>query len=246
MEPAAPPSVADEPIVHNDAFYFDHDPMVVFLIENQLFKVHRYYFIKGSEFFRNLFAEAGGGEASATEGISDEHPIPLPGVSVKEFKTLLRFFYAMAERIEDLDTGFDLLKLEIDEQLALLSISHRFMFDNIFKYMLRVICPGDLHVLDRIRFGDKYELREWLLSAYETLLDRTSERLTEEEISLLGLDRVVRLLEAKLLLSQERLENSGCYNCRHYKGRSTKTIKDITMMYFPDLLNLPPEPIVTV
>jgi hypothetical protein len=43
-----------------------------------------------------MFSQAGSeGTASVTEGTSDEKPIVLPDVTVKEFQTLLRLFYAM-------------------------------------------------------------------------------------------------------------------------------------------------------
>jgi hypothetical protein len=66
-------------------------------VENQLFKVHRHYFIQGSEIFRDMFSQASTceGASMVIEGISDDKPIVLSQVTVKEFKVLLRFFYAM-------------------------------------------------------------------------------------------------------------------------------------------------------
>ncbi len=66
-------------------------------MENQLFKVHRYYFVEGSEVFRGMFAcpSPEGERSQDPEGVCDEHPIPLPGVTVREFETLLEFFYSL-------------------------------------------------------------------------------------------------------------------------------------------------------
>lgn len=116
--------------------------------------------------------------------------------------------------------------LGLEEKLALLSISHRFCFDNIFKYVLREIEPGDIPVLERIRLGDKYRRSSWLSSAYETLLDHDSGRLSMGEANALGLERITALLEAKCFMLQERLQiaegkankSFSCSNCNYQGG----------------------------
>jgi hypothetical protein len=40
-----------------------------------------------------MFTNAGGKEGDATEGMTEDQPIPLPDVTVQEFEVLLRFFY---------------------------------------------------------------------------------------------------------------------------------------------------------
>ncbi len=88
--------------------------------------------------------------------------------------------------------------------MHLQSISHRFVFDEIFKYATQQLPPSDIPVIERIRLGDKYGLRDWLLSAYQTLLDR-AEPLKAEEADILGTDRVIRFIRAKEEMHQERL-----------------------------------------
>jgi hypothetical protein len=62
-------------------------------VEKQLFRVHRHFFIQGSKLFRDMFSLKAG-ERNTAEGLSDEHPIVLQAVTIKQFQTLLRFFYA--------------------------------------------------------------------------------------------------------------------------------------------------------
>jgi hypothetical protein len=69
----------------------------MYQIENRLFRVHRHFLVQGSEIFRDMFSQAGmcEGAATAVEGMSEDKPIVLSQVTVKEFKALSRFFYAM-------------------------------------------------------------------------------------------------------------------------------------------------------
>lgn len=97
-------------------------------------------------------------------------------------------------------------KLKLEDKLALLSISHRFLFDKIFECVNNTITPADIAVVERIRLGDKYRLQEWLFSAYESLLNQPAESLSVEEIDTLGSERVACLLKAKCFRYQELLD----------------------------------------
>lgn len=64
---------------------------------------------------------------------------------------------------------------------------------------------GQIPAEMRIHIGDKYGLEEWLLSAYETLLDR-SQTMTMSETKALGFERAVALLRAREFRYRERLK----------------------------------------
>ncbi|KAF7759946.1 hypothetical protein Agabi119p4_11641 [Agaricus bisporus var. burnettii] len=53
-----------------ESFYFDDDPMAIFLVEDKLFKVHRHFFIEGSQIFRDMFSQVKTPEEA--EGMSDD------------------------------------------------------------------------------------------------------------------------------------------------------------------------------
>ncbi|KAF7759945.1 hypothetical protein Agabi119p4_11640 [Agaricus bisporus var. burnettii] len=140
---------------------------------------------------------------------TDDKPIVLPDVTVKEFKSLLRFFYAMKSPIPTKKLLVDVLAFEQDEKLALLRIAHKFVFDNIFEYICGEFEPGSFPVADRVCVGDKYGLKNWLSSAYKTTLERTpDQKLSFEEADALGLKRTVRVLEAKnSILHEARVDD---------------------------------------
>ena len=112
--PQATGSACAKPVAgpsHDAEYYFD-DELSVFMVrpqrrdgvpasaltrralqvEQKLFRVHRHYLARDSEFFRGLFAcPAPPGED--VEGRTDDKPIVLYGVTAHEFRCLLRFFY---------------------------------------------------------------------------------------------------------------------------------------------------------
>ncbi|KAF9449333.1 hypothetical protein P691DRAFT_812712 [Macrolepiota fuliginosa MF-IS2] len=178
---------------HDATYYLQDDPMAIFLIENRLFKVHRHFFVEGSVVFRGMFTSPNE-EGVTPDGMRDQLPIPLPGVTVKEFEALLDYFYLLPHR--QLQSKGETRNLQI--YLRLLSISHRFVFDEVFQYALSSVKPIIHHIpaIQRFQLGEKYELREWLLSAYESFLGRTTP-LSINEAEILGLEKVVRYIAAR-------------------------------------------------
>jgi hypothetical protein len=100
-------------------------------------------------------------------------------------------------------------QLTLENKLSLLSISHRFLFDDIFHFVIQQVQSSSIPMAERIRLGDKYNITEWLSSAYVALLDRSSNDLSAEEAEALGFERVVCLYKAKCFMYQERVERAG-------------------------------------
>ncbi|CCL99367.1 uncharacterized protein FIBRA_01385 [Fibroporia radiculosa] len=160
-----------------------------------LFKVHRYFLERDSEFFRDMFSCPLGG--ASVEGETEESAIALPGVTRFELECLLSFLYnGMYER-----------DVSIDEWVAILSISSRFLFDRIRERAIREIATyaPPLDPVERIFLATKHDIPQWLRPAYMDLCIRP-ESLTEEEAQKLGLPTVVRLARAREQLSQGRRE----------------------------------------
>ena len=59
-------------------------------MEDTIFKVHRHDFEDNSPVFRDMFDV---GKADATEGLLPDNPIRLEGISVEDFRQLLRAIY---------------------------------------------------------------------------------------------------------------------------------------------------------
>jgi BTB/POZ domain len=62
-------------------------------VENQKYKIHRYFLVRESEFFKDLFNLPQPEGTTGVEGSDDEHPLVLPETTIVELENLLRFFY---------------------------------------------------------------------------------------------------------------------------------------------------------
>jgi hypothetical protein len=63
----------------------------MFQVENDLFRVHRYFFIRESVVFRDMLSIPVSDKAR--EGDSDDKPITLEGIKSNDFRALMWMFY---------------------------------------------------------------------------------------------------------------------------------------------------------
>ncbi|KAI0088337.1 hypothetical protein BDY19DRAFT_950387 [Irpex rosettiformis] len=172
---------------HDPDFYFN-DELAVFLVERRLFKVHRYFLVRDSEFFRGMFAcPTPPGEEP--EGTSDSRPISLHGVTHHEFRCLLRFFY---------DSMYRPSIITLQDWIALLSISTRYVFDNIRELAISEISKQMIDPVTKITLANRYHVPQWLSPAFLELCKRV-EPLQDPEAEALGLRSVVRIARAREL-----------------------------------------------
>ncbi|KAJ3563769.1 hypothetical protein NP233_g8722 [Leucocoprinus birnbaumii] len=209
----------------NDKFYFADDPMAIFLVEDQLFKVHRHFLVQDSEVFRDLFSVPQG-DGAEIEGMTNERPIHLPGVTAKAFTILLEEFYTLpsapsyfgpwetersvesVESVEERQAREERQRKEFKDRLSLLEIADRLGFNRILKVTLGNMYARDIPNPTRIRLGTKYDLGYWLFLSYEELLKR-EESLSVDEAEALGFDRIISFIKAREFMLQERLEHAG-------------------------------------
>ncbi|GLB42237.1 putative broad-Complex, Tramtrack and Bric a brac [Lyophyllum shimeji] len=80
-------SLRPKPSRDSDKYIDDH--MAVFLVENTLFRAHRYFLIKKPASFRDMFLCPP--PPNEPEGGDDQRPITMPSVLCREFRSLLDF-----------------------------------------------------------------------------------------------------------------------------------------------------------
>ncbi|TFK32272.1 hypothetical protein BDQ12DRAFT_692754 [Crucibulum laeve] len=209
---------------HHGKYYFD-DEMSIFLVENTLFKVHRHYLVRESDFFRSLFScPVPPGEKK--EGSSDQCPIPLHGVRASEFETLLDYFYdGLHPDYEDATTPLPKKKKgrkateawknvdgSIQQLIDLLSIATRYDFERVRTYAIESIgaCRKPLDPVERIGLAERYDIPQWLESAYEDLCVR-QEPLKVHEAEHLGLTKSVLVAEAREALRRTTYQLNPYY-----------------------------------
>jgi BTB/POZ domain len=74
------------------AFYFFNLPSPYIQVDGEIYKIHRYFLTRESQFFSDLFSLSQPGDSASVEG-SDNNPIKVPETPTNEFENLLRFFY---------------------------------------------------------------------------------------------------------------------------------------------------------
>ncbi|KAJ7596037.1 hypothetical protein C8J56DRAFT_1116439 [Mycena floridula] len=202
-------------------FYFP-DGNVVFLVENTLYNLYRYFFMsRDSPVFRTLFSLPGEKKDEGDrqiEGTGDRNPIILEGISSHDFDRFLSVPYPLTFTAPENQTA--------EEWISVLNLASKWDFESIRELAiahLELLMPSNRHV-DRITVGHKYEISSWLVSAYMALCIR-EEPLSLEEGMKLGIEDTVR-----------------CGQVRHkirYKSnlnRFTDTIREIVVDEF-GLLN---------
>ncbi|KAF7320580.1 BTB domain-containing protein [Mycena chlorophos] len=167
----------------NTRYCFD-DGLSYFLVENQIFRVHRHFLVRDSIYFQEIFA----GPLGAL-GEHEREAIPLDGVGSSEFECLLDFFY----------TGmYTQSAFALSQWLTLLSISTRLRFDRLRTHAIEAIerDPTPIEPVDKIVLATKYRIPSWLPSAYAALCRRPS-ALEEWEAEKIGLRSVVLIAKAR-------------------------------------------------
>ncbi|KAH8997942.1 hypothetical protein EDB92DRAFT_2024812, partial [Lactarius akahatsu] len=128
-------------------------------VEQQLFKVHCYFLVRESEFFRGLFSLPQGDSAR----VESEHPICIPDTTIAELKSLLRFFYFGIH---------DDYKARAPDRIAILTISTRSIFPKVRERAINELtyCPEENDPFDLVGLAVKYDVEKWLKPAYRRIV----------------------------------------------------------------------------
>ncbi|KZT05002.1 uncharacterized protein LAESUDRAFT_813862 [Laetiporus sulphureus 93-53] len=216
--------------IRSSRFFFT-DETVIFRVsdpqenKDHFYQVHRYFLQRDSEFFHGMFScppEDGG-----AEGKTEETAIFLPGATSYEMDCLLSFLY----------DGMYEHALCLEDWIALLSISTRFVFDKIRDRAIREISAHvpALDPVQRISLAVKHDIPEWLMTAYVELCTRPIP-LSKKEVEELGPTTAARLARAREDLMGTRgeapyrtglsaianapLGACGCRSCRQARRES--------------------------
>ncbi|KAJ7766345.1 hypothetical protein DFH07DRAFT_809654 [Mycena maculata] len=194
MDPENGRTASEPQIDRNNKYYLD-DPMAIFLVGNQHFKVHRHFLEKGSEVFHSMFMCPA--DSSGPDGFTDDRAIPLSGVTSMEFETLLDYFY---------DEKFQRYQSTMEQWIDLLAISTRFNFEKIRNYAIDAIeysrWPAErsrkstIGSIDQIVLAEKHDIPHWLPNAYALICERGSP-LEEWEAEKIGYRTTTLLARAR-------------------------------------------------
>ncbi|KAH9067765.1 hypothetical protein EDB87DRAFT_37252 [Lactarius vividus] len=169
--------------------YYIHGGDVVFNVDNTLFRVHRYFFIRDSLWFQNkLPYPLPPGEI--TEGSSDNFPLTLVDISKIEFEHFLWVFY---------NPKYSLYDADVDTWTSILKLAHRWEFIEVKALAVRRLerLKDAIAPLQKIVLYQMYDVDRNLLQTAYTALTVRDGHITINEGRELGLQTALLLAQAR-------------------------------------------------
>ncbi|KAG8703134.1 hypothetical protein FRC08_003056 [Ceratobasidium sp. 394] len=188
-------------------FYFD-DTLVVIMVDDTLFKVHKYQLMK-SEVFSDMFKMTRPSSEGPEEGSSPENPIVLSGVAASDFRSLLRMLYT---------TQFSMHRVEPDASLIIpaFRLANKWNFEDLRAHLLP-LAEKELDDIDKIVFAREFGIKEWLTPAHLKLFQRTTP-FTSEEAAKLGVQSLLLISRLRDGMHQVPPGTYACYSCSGYQN----------------------------
>ncbi|KAJ7771980.1 hypothetical protein DFH07DRAFT_212694 [Mycena maculata] len=172
---------------HFEEFYLSGGDLYC-LVENKLFRIHRYFFERESKFFKaQLAVPATPGRPRI--GTADDSAILLDNVRSKDFAKLLWVFY---------NPKYSLYDASVEDWSTILELAERWEFAEVKNLAVRELEKKDeLPDIDRIVLYHKFKVDEsYLIPRYAALCERP-ELLTVEEGLQLGMEVTIALSRAR-------------------------------------------------
>ncbi|KAI0027588.1 hypothetical protein K488DRAFT_61083, partial [Vararia minispora EC-137] len=184
---AASPIGTEKVLRHNE--YYIQGGDVIFRVENFLFRVHRFFFVRESAYFRERLPHPPPpGEFS--KGSSDTNPFSLDDTLATDFQRFLWVFY---------NPKYSLYSANVEEWTSILKLSHQWQFPEVKSLALREIEQLPMEPINKIVVYHAYDVdRDLLIESYAALTTR-DEPLSLEEGQMLGLETALIIARAREL-----------------------------------------------
>ncbi|KAG6328814.1 hypothetical protein ID866_10276 [Astraeus odoratus] len=130
------------------------------------------------------------GDQVTVEGLSDENPIRLDGVSKNDFEQLLKaLFHRKHGSLPCLPDG-------IEEWTSVLKLSTTWDFKAVRQAAIDVLNVSQIGPVDRVVLARQYDIKDWLLPALNHLAQRP-EPTSLEEAGRMGIDFALKLASVR-------------------------------------------------
>ncbi|KZP28654.1 hypothetical protein FIBSPDRAFT_947479 [Athelia psychrophila] len=181
--------------------YYFKDGNIVFLVEEVLYNVHRYFFERDSAHFRSIL-ESG-------QWADEEDPIVLPDVKCGDFDEFLAILYPTDFRRP--------IEKTTAQWTSILHLAAKWVFESIQLLAIDNLTATAIPV-DKIVLGRRYGISDWLPGSYEAVCTR-ADPLTVEEGMKLGVEDIIRISAARQIY--------GCAKGRYEAKHLSKDLGDI-------------------
>ncbi|TFY83636.1 hypothetical protein EWM64_g376 [Hericium alpestre] len=175
-----------ERVLRHDLYYIQGGD-VIFRVENYLFRVHRYFFVRESPYFREKLPHpAPPGEFS--KGKEDSNPFVLEDALSVDFARFLWVFY---------NPKYSIYHANVEEWTSILKLAHQWQFAEIKSLAVRSLEGLEINAVRKIVIYHSYEIdRNLLLPSYTALTTR-EDPITITEGRELGLETSLQLARAR-------------------------------------------------
>jgi len=191
-----------------------------------MYKIHRYFLTRESEFFNDLFSLPQPEDSATVEG-SDDNPIKLPETPRAEIENLLQFFYFGYKMchlevchglIMDLNFRMhdDYVAL-LTDWIAILSISTRLIFEKVRERAIKEITAqlDQIEPFELIKLAIKFDVKQWLKPAYRRIVTRTN-LITHAEAAKVPFPMAVMLMRLREQFWKNNVNNPSIYQGSSY------------------------------
>ncbi|KAI0733744.1 hypothetical protein C8Q72DRAFT_761282, partial [Fomitopsis betulina] len=166
----------------HERFYFD-DGNVVFLVEETLFNVHRYFLKRESPVFRDMFTFTP--DSDGHEGSSNEHPVVLEGTKSLDFACLLACLYPLSIIQHD-DMPYEHWNLVLD-------LAVKWQFNDVRDLaVMKMKTHASPNLALQVAAARKHNIEGWYFDSFVKLCER-GRPITPKEGDILGILDVIRL-----------------------------------------------------
>ncbi|RPD57424.1 hypothetical protein L227DRAFT_230802 [Lentinus tigrinus ALCF2SS1-6] len=180
------PQSAVEQIKRHPKYYLNGGD-VHFLVENYIYRVHRYFFERESAWFREkLGAPSPAGQQP--KGSSDANPFPLDDVAADDFSKFLWVFY---------NPKYSIYDATLDDWVAILKLAFDWRFGEVKKLCTREIEKFEIAPVPKIELYQTYELDKKLLIPAFLYLCMRQEPLSLKEGRQIGLETALLVATAR-------------------------------------------------
>ncbi|KAG6330948.1 hypothetical protein ID866_8141 [Astraeus odoratus] len=130
------------------------------------------------------------GDKDTVEGLRDEKPIRLDGVSKNDFEQLLKALFHRKHG------SLPCLPVSIEEWTSVLKLSMTWDFKAIRQAAIDALDVSQIGPVDRVVLARQYDIKDWLLPALNQLA-RRHEPTSLEEAGRMGIDFALKLASVR-------------------------------------------------
>ncbi|KAI0078038.1 hypothetical protein K474DRAFT_1706763 [Panus rudis PR-1116 ss-1] len=181
-------------LTHHSTFYFSVE-MVVLRVEDTLYRLHWDQLRKHTTYFDELILAQEAENSRHLVGKTDETALNIPNVTQPAFDVLLYFLH---------DGIFEQEKITLKDWITLLAVSSQLKFEKIRTWAIKRISEQlpDIEPVAIIVLATRYDVPQWLTSAYTTLCTRETP-LADEEAEELGATTTARIARTREAILEE-------------------------------------------